>query len=67
VTATCTSGKVVVGGGWITSSISNGSEIAISDSYPSSTTVWTVVGRNDNTSGDTSYALQAYAICATAP
>jgi hypothetical protein len=67
VTATCTSGKYVVGGGWITSNISNGAEINISDSYPSSSTVWTVVGRNDNTSGDTSYSLQAYAICVTIP
>jgi DUF4097 and DUF4098 domain-containing protein YvlB len=67
VTATCTAGKVAVGGGFQTSSVSNANEIVITASYPSSSTAWTVSGTSDNNNGDASFALQSHVICATAP
>jgi hypothetical protein len=67
VTSTCASGKVAVGGGWITTSVSSAPDTIITASYPSSTTVWTVTGTSYPTNGDQSYVLQAYVICATEP
>ena len=66
VTASCPAGKKVVGGGFLTSSISNANRIVILASYPSSDTVWSVNGTTNIAGGDASYALQAYAICVTA-
>jgi hypothetical protein len=65
VTANCPSEKKVVGGGYLTSSVSNASEVVNLSSYPSDDTTWTAVGSVDSTTGDTSYSLQAFAICAT--
>jgi hypothetical protein len=67
VTATCGVGKVVVGGGFITSGAGTPGQIVITANYPSSTTVWTVAGTVDSNAGDASYALRAYAICVTTP
>jgi hypothetical protein len=67
VSASCTAGKKLVGGGYRTSNVSNASEIVITSSYPSSVTTWTVTGTIDSTTGgDESYSLQAYALCASA-
>lgn len=65
VTATCPSGKQVVGGGYVTSNISSAPDIIIIASYPSSATVWTVTGTSYPAGLDESYSLQAYAICVT--
>jgi hypothetical protein len=67
VTATCTSGKVAIGGGWLTGSVSSPEDTIITASYPSSTTVWTVTGTSYPSGGDQSYTLQAYVVCATSP
>jgi hypothetical protein len=65
-TATCTGGKKVVGGGFNTLNVSDSRTIAITGSYPSSATVWTVKGTTEQSGASRSYSLQAYAICATA-
>jgi hypothetical protein len=67
VVATCPPGKKLVGGGYLTSSADDPSEIVITASYPSSDTVWTAQGTIDSTQGNGSqaYILQAYALCAT--
>lgn len=64
VTATCTGGKVVVGGGYRATNVSSQRDIVVTDSYASSTTVWTAVGMAYDTAGDKSFSLTAYAICA---
>jgi hypothetical protein len=45
--------------------VSSLADVAITGSYPSSDTVWTATGGVVTTSGDTSYSLQAYALCAS--
>jgi hypothetical protein len=65
-TATCPGGRSVLGGGYVLSAVSSQSRILLTQNYPSSATVWTVVGTLSSVSGDTSYSLQAYAICGTA-
>jgi hypothetical protein len=67
VTADCPIGKVVVGGGFRTSDVSDPAEIVITGSYPSDADTWTATGSVDGTGGDRSYSLQAYAICANTP
>lgn len=67
VTASCPTGKSVIGGGFTTSDESEKSEVVIYKSYPASSSVWSVSGKVDSTSsGDQSYRLKAYAICITA-
>jgi hypothetical protein len=62
-TATCPSGKVVVGGGFVEAGSIPG--IAkIGQSQATSDTVWTVFGRGD---GINSWSLQAFAVCVTTP
>jgi hypothetical protein len=66
MTATCTDGRKVIGGGFELSAVSDPNVLVLS-SAPTSDTVWTVTA-NSMTSGggvDRSYALRAYAICAT--
>jgi len=65
-TASCTGGKKVVGGGFNTLNVSDSRTIAITGSYPSGATVWTVKGTTEQSGMSRSYSLQAYAICATA-
>jgi hypothetical protein len=62
-TATCPSGKRVVGGGWEVSSVSSTDDVIILSSWASSNDTWSVTGALDGTGGDTSYALTAYALC----
>ena len=66
MTATCTGGKKVVGGGYNTLNTSDSRTIVITASYPSSATVWTVRGTTEQSGASRSSSLQAYAICATA-
>jgi len=67
VTASCSTGKKVVGGGFLTSDRSNTGEIVIYNSYPSDQSTWSVSAKVDSTvSGDESFRLQAYAICVSA-
>jgi hypothetical protein len=65
VTATCTGGKKIIGGGYLTSNVSSPADIIITSSYPSSDTVWTATGSVITGGGDQSYSLQAFALCAT--
>ena len=62
-TATCTGGKVIVGGGGQVTTTQAG-RAALLESYPSSSTVWTVVGvvTTSMTGGNTARAT-AYAVC----
>lgn len=60
VTATCPSGKVVTGGGWSQADDVNGADLTLYNSYPDSTTSWTV--RLYNTGGSAKNAT-AYAVC----
>lgn len=68
VTATCPAGKKAIGGGFLTSNVSNPSRVVITSSYPSSDGTWTATGIVQNTrfTNDGSYSLAAYVICATA-
>jgi hypothetical protein len=65
-TATCTGGRKVVGGGYlVTTSVAGDlDEITVYENRPTSETVWTASAQEDNPS-TSSWALQAYAICAT--
>jgi len=65
-TATCAAGKVLLGGGGrlTTSVASERMYTAIVESYPSSTTVWTVVGIvTKNLSNGSTARATAYALC----
>jgi hypothetical protein len=66
VTATCSGGRSVLGGGYFISGASDQTSILITQNYPSSSTVWTATGTLSTLGGDNSYSLQAYAICGTA-
>jgi hypothetical protein len=63
-TATCTGGKVVLGGGGQVTSTGQRERTALLESYPSSSTVWTVVGvvTTAMTGANTAHAT-AYAVC----
>jgi hypothetical protein len=66
VTADCTAGKVVVGGGYvITAASGNVAEITVSASWPSDSDTWTVTAAEDNDTNVGLWSLQAYAICAS--
>ncbi len=65
VTASCSSGGVVIGGGFLTSNVSDATEVVITASYPNASDTWRVTGTVDDNGGDKSYSLQAYVICAT--
>ena len=62
-TATCSTGKLVGGGGRVThTTVAQPGQIK--QSYPSSATVWTVVGGPSVTnSGGATITVQAYALC----
>ena len=65
VTADCTLGKKVIGGGFLTESRSDSGEIAIALNGPIDDDTWQVVAGVDATSGgDESFAIQAVVICA---
>ena len=67
VTATCTAGKKVIGGGWLTSNVSNSNEIYVSYNGPPNETSWQVIAGVDGaTAGDESFSIQAVAICVNA-
>jgi hypothetical protein len=65
-TATCASGKVVGGGGDISGNNSR-KYAAITSSYPSSGTVWTVTATllNGTFAGGLPPSLTVYAVCAS--
>jgi hypothetical protein len=64
-TVDCPAGKIVIGGGFVTSSVSDATDITITNSAASDSDTWSVSGDNsDAGGGDQSYALAAFAICA---
>jgi hypothetical protein len=63
VSATCTGGTKVIGGGFQFSSVSDAT-VGVLESYPSSDTEWTVSASDMTSGGDHSYAIGAFAICA---
>jgi hypothetical protein len=61
-TATCPSGTSALGGGGVT--VNNGSgTLSLTNSYPSSSTVWTVTAARQSGSGN--WTVQAYVVCAS--
>jgi hypothetical protein len=66
-TATCTGGQVLLGGGGqITTAGSAAGKVALEQSFPSSTTVWTaslLVTSNVTGAGTNTATIKAYAIC----
>ena len=67
-TGTCTSGVVTGGGARLLFADSGDDEQAIvSESYPSSTTAWTVVSTILSSSWDGNLTVRAYAICGPQP
>lgn len=67
VTATCSAGKKVIGGGFNTLNVSDSGEVVIKSSFPNTESSWRVQGSVDASTASTTYSLQAYAICATLP
>ncbi len=65
VTATCTGGRKVIGGGFAISDVSGGFYPVVTANGPSSDTAWTVESTATTGSQDRGYKLTAYAICAT--
>ena len=62
VTATCTAGKRVIGGG--ARAIGTGTpDIAVSESYPATSNQWTALAREINAVGG-NWTLTVYALCA---
>jgi hypothetical protein len=70
VTASCTAGKSVVGGGWEVSGlgVDADNELVILNSFPVDADTWSVSATVDGPRGsrDESFAIRAYAICVTA-
>ena len=66
VTVDCTTaGKVVIGGGFVTTLVSAPNAMSILISQAADINTWTVSGDSlAGTGADTSYALAAFAICA---
>jgi hypothetical protein len=60
-TATCTGGKLALGGGATISTSSGSAQAAIRTSYPSSSTVWTVIG--ERLSGSGTITVTTYVVC----
>ena len=63
VTVTCPGGTKVLGGGGLATNNSSGT-VALTASYPSSDTVWTVTAERQSGSGN--WTLVASVICGTA-
>jgi hypothetical protein len=66
--ATCSTGTLVGGGGNVTDTdLTPGAVAYLGQSYPSSTTTWTVTGRVGalNLAGGATVTATAYAICAS--
>jgi hypothetical protein len=65
-TATCTPGQSVLGGGGtVTVDVPNDlGEVQLQQSFPSSTTVWTVVAASHSDLGSAVTTVTAYVICA---
>jgi hypothetical protein len=66
ITATCTSGKKVIGGGFNSLNVSDANEVVIKSSYPNTESSWRVMGNIDASGTSTTFSLQAYAICINA-
>ena len=65
VTATCTAGKSILGGGFATVGLSTASGGTVYQNGPSSATAWTVRVR-ENQTGTPTWTLNVTAICVTA-
>jgi hypothetical protein len=67
VSATCTGGRKVVGGGFQALAASGSvAEITTTQNQPTSDTIWTVTASEDNGADVGNWSLQAFAICLTA-
>jgi hypothetical protein len=64
-TVDCPGTKIVIGGGFVTTLVSDSADITIFNSAATDSNTWSVSGDNsDAGGGDQSYALAAFAICA---
>jgi hypothetical protein len=66
LTSTCPAGAKILSGGFVysVSTVGQTSRVAVSDSYPSSATAWTVTVRvNQNLGNAVSVSLSVYAVC----
>ena len=63
-TATCPVDRILVGGGALVATAGSISEISITESYPSSTTVWTARGDANVGAPPGNWSIQAFALCA---
>jgi hypothetical protein len=64
-TATCTGGRVVLGGGYLISG-ADADQISISQNLATSDTVWSVAAQEIQNNVTTAWSVQAYAICGSA-
>ncbi len=64
-TATCTGGRILVGGGaLVTATSGDVGHISMTASYPSSATVWTATGHEGIGWLVGNWSIQAFALCA---
>ena len=59
-----TAGKIVIGGGFVTTNDNAPNAVTILDNRATDIDTWSVSGDSIDTGGDTSYSLAAFAICA---
>ena len=62
-TASCPIGQVLLGGGGTATNTQSPELSILSQSFPSSTTQWTVVGVSTKITGGSTMTVQAFAIC----
>jgi len=63
-TASCSAGKVLLGGGALVTTTANASKVQLTASYPSSTSVWTAIGTvGVAITGGKTMMVTAYALC----
>jgi hypothetical protein len=66
VTAPCSPGKKVLGGGYaVVAASGNPAEITVYVNQPTSDTIWTVTAAEDEDKDVGNWSLQAFVICAT--
>jgi hypothetical protein len=65
-TATCTGGRVAIGGGYelTTDVVGDDQNLTVVENRATSNTVWTVTAAEDDLSPTTNWTIQAYVTCA---